>query len=86
MGSRIVENKSEGICECRCEIPFFGAISDKRFDVMGTNYLKEFHEKAQGIDSYLGIIKYFARRTGKEKEGVELINYMKKELILSILR
>ena len=58
------------------------------FDIIRSNYLREFHEKIQKIDSYLGIIRYFAEYSSKEGEGEELIGYIKKrvELIASKLK
>jgi pyruvate-formate lyase-activating enzyme len=118
MGSRIIENKFEGVCECGYKIPFMGTISDERFDepgffggyrytralemihailvtlrvdgeetvgeiwfdVIRTDYLGELHEKVQRIDSYLGIVKYLAERTGKEREKSEFIDYIKEKI------
>jgi len=117
MGSKLIENKLGGLCDCGYKIPFEGVVSDEQFDeegffggyrytraletihailvtvdadnkdtgkiwsdVIRGGYLKEFHEKMQRIDSYLSIIRYFARLSNREGNGEVLIDYIKKKV------
>jgi len=117
MGSRVIENRLEGSCECGYKIPFEGTISDEQFDeegffggyrytralemihailvavnaddkdlrkiwsdVIRGDYFKEFHENIQKIDSYLDIIRYFAKLSDREDRGEELIGYLEKRV------
>ncbi|VUT24611.1 MAG: Radical SAM superfamily protein [Candidatus Methanolliviera sp. GoM_asphalt] len=117
MGSRVIKNRSEGLCECGYKIPFEGVISGEQFDEKGffggyrytralemihailvavdaddkdigkiwsdvirSDYFKEFHEKIQKIDSYLNIIRYFAKLSNREEKGEELIGYIERKV------
>jgi ABC-type Fe3+-hydroxamate transport system substrate-binding protein len=49
-------------------------------DVIRDDYFKEFHENIQKIDSYLNIIRYFAKLSDREDKGEELISYIERKV------
>ena len=49
------------------------------FHLMETDYLREFHELVQLPDSYGEIIDYLAKRTGQEKNGNRLKQYIQEK-------